>query len=486
MCVSKKEGDMKKNKLKLGLAPTRRRIFSVEDSLRYKSLIEKKLTEWGVEFVNLDALNGEGLLFDRLEVKEAASLFKKACVDALFVPHVNFGTEDAVAKLAKEVAKPVLLWGPRDEAPLADGSRLRDTQCGLFATSRILKRYGVPFSYIVNSRVDSPLFERGFKNFLGAARAANSFIGARIGQVSTRPGDFYSVIVNEGELLERWGIETVPLTLVDVERQTLEKVKGDPRVKDVAEDWRKRVAFKEIDEKTVQRLAALKLTLSDWVEDENLSAVAIQCWSALQLSLGIMPCFVDSELTAEGIPVACETDIHGALTSLLLQNAGHGESPTFFCDLTIRHPEKENGELLWHCGPFPHELVKDPDRAWVGRNFTTKEHEPGTGNWEIRGGDITVTRFDGSGGDYSLFMGHAKGTTGPFTLGTYLWIEVPDWPLWEEKFIFGPYIHHVVAVHDRCAYALFEATRFIPGLEPDPAQPTAEEITEWLRGKDLV
>jgi len=101
---------------------------------------------------------------------------------------------------------------------------------------------------------------------------------------------------------------------------------------------------------------------------------------------------------------------------------------------------------------------------------------PGTGNWEIKGGDVTVARFDGMGGEYSLFMGHAKGTTGPFTLGTYLWIEVPDWPLWEEKFIYGPYIHHVVGIHDLASYALYEATRFIPGLKPDPANPTEEEI----------
>ena len=24
----------------------------------------------------------------------------------------------------------------------------------------------------------------------------------------------------------------------------------------------------------------------------------------------------------------------------------------FLADLTIRHPENENAELLWHCGPF--------------------------------------------------------------------------------------------------------------------------------------
>jgi L-fucose isomerase-like protein len=435
--------------------------------------------------VNLDSLNKEGLLFNRLEAEKAARIFREADVDALFTPHVNFGTEDAVAKCARSVGKPLLLWGPRDESPLPDGTRLRDTQCGLFATSKILRRYGVPFSYIVNSRVDSPVFERGFNTFVAAAQAANGFLKARIGQISTRPEDFYTVIVNEGDLLERWGIETVPITLVDVEKRVLDMVESDKRVKDEVAELKKRVQFKDTAEEQVSRIAALKLMLLEWVEDQGLSAIAFQCWDALQKALSIVPCFVDAELTAMGIPVACETDIHGALTSILLQNASRQVSPTFFCDLTIRHPERENGELLWHCGPFPHQLAKDEKKAFVGRHFILPSHEPGTGNWEIRGGDITVARFDGVGDEYSLFMGHARGSSGPFTLGTYLWIEVDDWPKWEEKFIYGPYIHHVVGVHAHAAYALYEATRFIPGLKPDPADPTEEEIRAYVRGSDL-
>ena len=34
------------------------------------------------------------------------------------------------------------------------------------------------------------------------------------------------------------------------------------------------------------------------------------------------------------------------------------------------------------------------------------------------------------------------------------------------------------------APALFEATRYIPGLKPDPVQPTAEQIGAWLRGSE--
>jgi isopentenyldiphosphate isomerase len=66
---------MKKKKVKIGLAPTRRNVFSVEDSLKYKKLIENKLREWEIDFVNLDSLNKEGLLFNRHEADGAAKIF---------------------------------------------------------------------------------------------------------------------------------------------------------------------------------------------------------------------------------------------------------------------------------------------------------------------------------------------------------------------------------------------------------------------------
>ena len=128
------------------------------------------------------------------------------------------------------------------------------------------------------------------------------------------------------------------------------------------------------------------------------------------------------------------------------------------------------------------DLARDPSRSFLGPHFVIPPHRPGTGNFEIRGGDVTIARFDGIGGEYSLLVGHGRGTEGPFTLGTYLWVEVPDLPLWEERIVRGPYIHHVAAIHGRFAPALLEATRYIPGLRPDPVQPTAEQVGAWLRG----
>lgn len=120
-------------KFKLGFAPTRRFVFSKEDAYKYKELIKEKIRSFGLdmEIVDLEGINEEGLLYNRADEQAIIQRFKREDVDALFFPHCNFGTEDLVAKIAKAIDKPVLIWGPRDEAPLENGMRLRDTQCGI-------------------------------------------------------------------------------------------------------------------------------------------------------------------------------------------------------------------------------------------------------------------------------------------------------------------------------------------------------------------
>lgn len=130
--------------IKLGFAPTRRSIFSAPDAVKYRNLTAQRLKELGVDFVDIDDINEEGLLYsedDRLKILEK---FRAAGVEGLLLAHCNFGTEYLCARLAKDLDVPVLLWGPLDERPEPDGTRLRDTQCGLFATGKVLRRFGVP------------------------------------------------------------------------------------------------------------------------------------------------------------------------------------------------------------------------------------------------------------------------------------------------------------------------------------------------------
>lgn len=270
-----------------------------------------------------------------------------------FFPHCNFGTEDAVAKVAKEFAKPVLLWGPRDETPLKDGTRLRDTQCGLFASSKILQRFNIPFSYIINSRIEDNVFQKGFNNFAAASNVVKQFKKIRIGQIGTRPSGFWTVIANEGELLEKFGIEVRPFNLIYIVNMA-KKLLNNPDIlfKETYEFIKKNIKL-NIGDNSLKRIIALKETLKRISQEMDLSAFAIQCWTDLQDIYEVVPCFANSLLFDERIPVACETDINGAVSSIIAQAAFFKEKPVFFADLTIRHPEDDNAELLWHCGNFP-------------------------------------------------------------------------------------------------------------------------------------
>ncbi len=472
-------------KFKLGFVPTRRFCFSEEDAHKYKNMIQEKLQQWDIDFIGIDGITEEGLLIHRTDAHKTAKFMKEQEVDAVFFPHCNFGTEEVVAQVAKEIGKPVLIWGPRDENPLESGIRLRDSQCGLFATSNVLQKFGVPFTYIVSSRVDSIVFERGFKNFIGAASAAKNFLGAKIGQISTRPTNFYTVIINEQELLSKWGIETVPITQLQVVNGANELLLDKALIKNETEAILSKLDIQKcnIDLTSVEKIAALKIYIHNWAIENDLSAIAIRCHEDIPATMGVYTCFVNAELTDAGIPMVCETDIHGALSSLLIEGAGMGEKSSFFADLTNRHPDNDNAELLWHCGNFPYSLCADPNSAYLSGHCNIPPHKPGTVNYEIKGGDITVARFDGMNGEYSLLMGEGKSVQGPWNQGTYTWMEVENWPLWEERIIYGPYIHHVAGINGKYSAALYEATKYIPGLKADPVQPTEDQIRRYLRGE---
>lgn len=455
--------------IKIGFAPTRRNAsFGVDEAIKYKELIRSKLNMMGVDFIDIQWLNSEGLIYEAKDVETVADRFKEAGIDALFIPHCNFGAEDVVAKLAKKLQTPLLLWGPRDEAPMDDAMKLRHTQCGLFATSKVLMRFGVPFTYLENCRIDDPIFEEGLKTFIAAARVVKCFNNMRIGQISTRPAPFLSVMFNEGELLERFGIETVPTTITEIIKAMDRLIeKKDLRLGEYVESIQNMIKTDNFGVETLMKLAALKYAVKDWADSEGLSAIGIQCWSALQEAIGIVPCFVIGDLTGEGLPVVCETDICGAVTSVMAQAAKAGDEPIFFADLTVRHPENDNAELLWHCGPYSYKLKKEGCEAKLSGHYFQEPCNPALGEFEIKHGEITICRFDGDHGKYSFLMANGKGVDGPKTRGTYLWAEFKNWPALEKKIIYGPYIHHVTGVYGNVVPAILEAIKYIPGIEID-------------------
>lgn len=463
--------------IKIGLAPTRRSIFSAPAAEEYANLTRKKLKEMKIDFVDIDDIASDGLLHDDKDRIAIQEKFKAEKIDGLFFPHGNFGTEYEVARLAKELNVPVLLWGPRDERPDEKGIRLRDSQCGLFATGKVLRRFQVPFTYLCNCNLDDPEFERGVKNFIAVCNVVKAFRQTRILQIGPRPFDFWSTMCNEGELLEKFNIQLSPIPIPELTTE-IKKVKEDKLEVEKTIAYCKEHFNIAIRDDELENVAALKVAMRNLATKYGCNAVAIQCWNALQDEIGIMPCAANSLLNEEGLPVVCETDIHGAITAIMAEAAGMDEARTFFADWTVRHPDNDNAELLQHCGPWPISCASC--KPTIG--YPLAFGHPGAVEALAKKEDMTLCRFDGDNGEYSLLLGNAKGVDGPYTKGTYVWVEVKNWKRLEAKIVEGSYIHHCVGIHKDIVPVLYEACKYI-GIKPDLYDDNEEEVKAYIRGE---
>ena len=456
---------IKQKTVKLGVCPIGKFVFSHEDAKIQKKLIYDKLRELGIDYTDIENVLPDGLVRDHSHVEPVVRYLKSQNIDALFVPHCNFGTESAVGMIARELGLPTLLWGPRDEAPAADGTRLRDSLCGMFASSKVLYKLGVKYSYIENCTVDDGQFTEGIDKFLRAVSAAKYLKQCKIGQIGTRIDFFWCTISNESELLEKFGVQVLPFDMVDYisdirkladRNRSLYKaeIRDDSFIFDIS----------NIDEEGVIRSLAMRDVLLGYAEKFNIDAWSIQSFMSLQESIGD-GIGIGESYVQERMPIAAESDIHGAISSIILEAASGGYGPSFFPEFTVRHPENDNAVLLWHASAAA-SLRDDRIRKIPLAKPWILESLPATSlQFNFRPGDITVCRFDGDHGEYRLGTGEGRIIDGPATRESYGWMEVRDWPSWERKLMEGPYPHHCSCIYGHEADVLEEAVKFIPNLQ---------------------
>ena len=456
--------------LRIGLAAIRRNlpgkrtgIFNQDYAKASKdevtAYLRKTFESDNVKFFDLEYLNSEGLLYDEKDVPAVADHFAAEKIDALFIINCNFGNEEAAGQLAKAARVPVLIWAPQDLYFEPDGTRYTDAMCGLFAVAKYLHRLDVPFSHIENCRVTDSIFAKDFRKFLSVACMVKAFKGMRIAQVGCRTKPFASVMVNEAELMEKFGIQIVPINLAIViqKHKAIMESKKETLAADVAA-FKSRYDVGKLDDAQLARMMAFKHLYREIQDETGCAVISTECWTAMQIAVDAMPCCAMSEIADEGIIVTCESDIHGAVTMALLSAASRGAKRPFFIEFTVRHPEDRNVEMLWHCGPVAYSLKKPDIKASVF-NFKC--------NFQLKDGQYTIARMDALRGNYSVFGGTFETAKGPYTFGNYLWAKFPDLSAIEKKLIEGPYIHHMAEIEGDYSEALAEFCKFIPGLSMD-------------------
>lgn len=281
-------------------------------------------------------------LIDRPDKSMAAGRkLAESHVHAVALVATSWFEDLLVYDLLEECRVPLLLWS----LPGMETGAL----CGVQQLTVCLKQLGVPYRAIY-SAFDSPDGLKHAKTFLRAMALGYCLRRARIGLAGYRIGGMMEVALNELALKKCFGPRVVPLDLP----QLLARVKELPD-QEVLEPWHEvigRAGCCKVSEADGLDSMKIYIVLQQLVKQHGLDALAIGCFPHLMGRV----CLAGSLLADQGIPLACEGDVGGALGQLMLTLLTDG--PTHNTDWL--DPLDENTVVFTHCGSGSFSLAENP------------------------------------------------------------------------------------------------------------------------------
>lgn len=244
---------------------------------------------------------------------------KAAGCNALVVYLGNFGPESSETLLAKYFGGPVMFVAAAEESQGNLVGGRGDAYCGVLNASynldlRNIKAYIPEYPVGTADEVADMIAD-----FIPIARAVIGLSKLKVITFGPRPQDFLACNAPIKRLYDI-GVEIEENSELDL-FEAFNNHKDDPRIPDVVADMEKELGEGNKMPGILSRLAQLEITLLDWMEAHKGSreyvVFANKCWPAFQTQFGCVPCYVNSRLTARGIPVSCEVDIYGAVSEYI-------------------------------------------------------------------------------------------------------------------------------------------------------------------------
>ena len=254
-----------------------------------------------------------------IHMVQALEDIKKAGCNSLVVYLGNFGPEISETLLAKHFEGPKMFIAAAEEHgdSLLDGRG--DAYCGMLNASYNLRLRGIK-AYIPEYPVgDAEDCADMIAEFAPIARAVVALSDLKIISFGPRPLNFLACNAPIYQLYQL-GIEIEENSELDL-FEAFNKHEGDERIPAVVADMEAELGAGNKKPEILAKLAQYEITLKDWIEEHKgyrkYVAIAGKCWPAFQTQFGFVPCYVNSRLTKQGIPVSCEVDIYGALSEFI-------------------------------------------------------------------------------------------------------------------------------------------------------------------------
>ena len=367
-----------------------------------------------LEAAGHEAVGARDLLTDDAAADAAIAELAEAAPERLLVLQVTFTDAGAVTRAANAIDAPLCLWAVPE--PRAGGRLRLNAFCGLNLAAHALGLSGHRFGWLYaapgGADVDGLLAGRRQATPRAAddppapgpqgARLAAALSGRRIGRIGEHPPGFATCGYDAGALRELAGVE--------VEALELDQLFARGRAADDAATARLRAETAEVlpdldtvDQGQLDRSLRLRLALDALRAEGAYDAFAVRCWPETFTDYGGAVCGPMGQMGEARVPCACEADVYGAVTQMLLQAAA--EAPVFLADVVDMDADDDTG-VVWHCGQAP--LSMASAQTPPGATIHSNRRMPLLYQFALRPGRATLARVSQAGGVPKLVLAGAE------------------------------------------------------------------------------
>ncbi len=399
--------------MKLGILALGRSTFDVDFAQQNLNAMLAVLDASPAEIVG-----PRTLLFDETETRAAMAELKADGIDQLLIMQVTFTDAAMTAVIAAAFAQPVSIWAIPEPRI---GGRLRlNSFCGLNLASHALGLAQRPFSWLYAAPDSASIAHdlaallkgerRALPLDLGAVPETNAqgqaiaqaIQGQRIARIGEHPAGFDTCAYDPQALKALAGVEVDPLeldTLFDTARAA-----DAGQVAALHDQVAGQITgLEEVEAAPLDRSLRLKLALDSLRASGNYGAFAIRCWPETFTEYGGAVCGPAGMLGEARLPCACEADVYGALTQMLLSKAA--DAPVFLTDLVDMDADDNTG-VVWHCGQAPMSM-RDPE-AVAEATIHTNRKQPLLYQFTLRPGPVTLMRISQARNQPHMVLGYAE------------------------------------------------------------------------------
>jgi L-fucose isomerase-like protein len=464
--------------LKIGVVAVSRDCFPEELSVRRReALIKAYIEKYSAAEIYECPIC---IVESEIHMVQALEDIKKEGCNALVVYLGNFGPEISETLLAKHFDGPKMFIAAAEETGdnLIQGRG--DAYCGMLNASYNLKLRNIK-AYIPEYPVGTA--EECADMIHEFAPIAKTVIGLndlKIISFGPRPHNFLACNAPIKQLYNL-GVEIEENSELDL-FEAFNKHAGDERIPGVVKEMEEELGAGNKKPEILAKLAQYEITLKDWIKDHKgyrkYVAIAGKCWPAFQTQFGFVPCYVNSRLTAQGIPVSCEVDIYGALSEYIGTVVSDDVVTLLDINNTVPKDLYEEGIkgkfdytlkdifMGFHCGNTASCKLSSSEMKYqmIMARALPEEVTQGTLEGDIIPGDITFFRLQ-STADNVLRAYVAQGEVLPVAtrsfgaIGIFAIKEMGRF--YRHVLIEGNYPHHGAVAFGHFGKTLFEVFKYI-------------------------